>query len=429
MHLLGEVFTSEHGEAVTVLQLLTKVKISLSEIDAYLNEYGNRLNSIDFLNVTQQQEINILKSQVQTLQTNVSNLQLTVGDYLLRFQDLDIQLSGINDKITNNTSDIYNLNGLISSIQTSITNIDNQIDGINTRVDIALSSISDINENINELTTLVNNLQNTCTTLTSDLNLLASRIDALETNDTWQNDQISSLTTFTQLNTNNVSALNTLVDNINDNIAALETNDTWQNDQISSLTTFTQLNTNNINALNTLVDNISDDIDALELLIQNTNTTSYLDSANSFERSPTPLEPTNIYNLWEYPANVDTDKTLVNIQTSFSTSGDTTQITIHTPNGASSVLPTSFGSIVNPATLNIDFMYKITNNVMEWYGIYTLTIKGKYPIINYFSADTQYPHKNDKTYPLSNTHLGISFSDAKVWLQPHVKITKYILGG
>ena len=252
MYLLGEVFTSEHGEAVTVLQLLTKVKISLSEIDTYLNEYGNRLNSIEFLNVTQQQEINILKSQVQTLQTNVSNLQLTVGDYLLRFADLDIQLSVINGKITNNTTDISSLNGLVSSIQTSITNINNQlstissqIDGINTRVDIALSSISDINDNIdvinatlstqstaittlttsvNDLTTLVNNLQNTCTTLTTDLNLLTSRVTYLETNDTWQNGEISSLTTSTQLNTNNVAALNTLVGGLDERVDALENN-------------------------------------------------------------------------------------------------------------------------------------------------------------------------------------------------------------
>ena len=422
MYLLENVFTNEHGEAITVLQLLTKFKSVLSEIDTYLNEYGNRLNSIEFKNVEQDADILILKSQVASLQTKVNNIQLTLGDYLLRFQNLDIQLSVINDKITNNTSDISNLNALVSTIQTSITDINNQLNtinlqipGINTRVDIALSSISDIGDNIdvinttlstqstaittisnnvNDLTTLVNNLQNTCATLTSDLNSLTSRVLSLETNDIWQNEQISYLTTLTQLNTNNVSALNTLVGNIND------------------------------------------DIDALELLIQNSNDCFnysndcfHLESSNSFEISPTSLEPTNVYNLWEYPANVDTDKTLVNIQTSFSTSGDTTQISIHTPNGPSAILPTSFGSAVNPATLNIDFMYKITNNVMEWYGVYTLLIKGKYPIINYFSADTNYPHKETKTYPLANTHLAISFSAASIWLQPHVKITKYKLGG
>ena len=64
MYLLDNVFTSEHGEAITVLQLLTKFKSVLSEIDTYLNEYGNRLNSIEFKNVTQQQEIDILKNNL-----------------------------------------------------------------------------------------------------------------------------------------------------------------------------------------------------------------------------------------------------------------------------------------------------------------------------------------------------------------------------
>lgn len=250
MYLLNNVFTSEHGEAITVLQLLTKFKCVLSEIDTYLNEYGNRLNSIEFKNVTQQQEIDILKSQVQTLQTNISNLQLTVGDYLLRFTDLDMQLTVINGKIDSNTTDITSLNTSISSIQSSITNINNQITtitnqitGINTRIDVALSSISNLNDdvsninttlsthtntintlntNVNELTTLVNNLQNTCTTLTTDLNDLTSRVSYLETNDTWQNGQISSLTTTSQLNTNNISALNTIVGNINGDVSDLE---------------------------------------------------------------------------------------------------------------------------------------------------------------------------------------------------------------
>ena len=39
MHLLTGVFTNEQGEAITVLQLLTKFKSVLSEIDTYLNEY------------------------------------------------------------------------------------------------------------------------------------------------------------------------------------------------------------------------------------------------------------------------------------------------------------------------------------------------------------------------------------------------------
>ena len=113
MYLLGEVFTSEHGEAVTVLQLLTKFKSVLSEIDTYLNEYGNRLNHIELKNSEQDGDILILKSQVSTLQTKVNSIQLTLGDYLLRFNALDAQLSVINGKIDINISDIDFLFALI----------------------------------------------------------------------------------------------------------------------------------------------------------------------------------------------------------------------------------------------------------------------------------------------------------------------------
>ena len=98
MYLLGNVFTSEHGEAVTVLQLLTKFKIVLSEIDTYLNEYGNRLNHIELKNFEQDNDILILKAQVSTLQTKVNAIQLTLGDYLLRFNDLDVK-KNMNDVI------------------------------------------------------------------------------------------------------------------------------------------------------------------------------------------------------------------------------------------------------------------------------------------------------------------------------------------
>ena len=64
MYLLNNVFTNEHGEAITVLQLLTKFKSVLSEIDTYLNEYGNRLNTLEFTNVQHQIDINLLKNQV-----------------------------------------------------------------------------------------------------------------------------------------------------------------------------------------------------------------------------------------------------------------------------------------------------------------------------------------------------------------------------
>ena len=39
MYLLENVFTNEHGEAITVLQLLTKFKSVLSEIDTWIGDF------------------------------------------------------------------------------------------------------------------------------------------------------------------------------------------------------------------------------------------------------------------------------------------------------------------------------------------------------------------------------------------------------
>lgn len=224
MYLLEDVFTSEHGEAVTVLQLLTKFKMTLSEIDTHLNEYGNRLNSIEFKNVTQQQEIDALKSQVQTLQTNVSNLQLTVGDYLLRFTDLDMQLAVINGKITTNTTDISTLNSSLSDIQTSITNINNQlntinsqIDGINTRLDISLSSISDLNDSVDVINTTLTTLSASITTLTTSVNDLTTLVNSL------QNNLVSINESITFIN-NQISGINTSIGILDGRIDVLENN-------------------------------------------------------------------------------------------------------------------------------------------------------------------------------------------------------------
>ena len=106
MHLLENVFTSKHGEAITVLQLLTKFKTVLSEIDTYLNEYGNRLNSIELKNFDQDNDLLVLKSQVATLQTKVNSIQLTLGDYLLQLHQLDILTQTHSTQIT----DIQNVN-------------------------------------------------------------------------------------------------------------------------------------------------------------------------------------------------------------------------------------------------------------------------------------------------------------------------------
>lgn len=403
MYLLENVFTNEHGEAITVLQLLTKFKMTLSEIDKYLNEYGNRLNSIEFLNVTQQQEINILKTQVQTLQTNVSNLQLTVGDYLLRFVDLDVQLAIINGKITNNTTDISSLNVLVSSIQTSITNINNQINtinlqiaGINTRLDLAFSSISDLNDSVdtinttltshtssitsittsvNDLTTLVNSIQNTCTTLTTDLNLLTSRVAYLETNDTWQNGQISSLTTSTQLNTSNVSALNILVDGLDDRVDDLEL--------LGSENCGKLYSNSNLLGLKTAI-------------------------------------PVNTYvKLWDFPLNVDTPKRGYRLSTHFTMANINSprQILLKTPAGIKTILlPT--GTQTTIYRLDVTFIYLISAGNLEYVMTVDVTseLAGRHECI---SSAGVYLDSTVQAYPLQYDALEIS-SNNSLFLQSHI---------
>lgn len=200
MYLLENVFTNEHGEAITVLQLLTKFKTVLSEIDTYLNEYGNRLNSIEFLNVTQQQEIIILKSQVASLQTKVNNIQLTLGDYLLRFQDLDSQISVINGKIDVNISDI-------ATLKTYVNNLGIQVIGINNTLNL-------LGLTVQGHTTKITNLETTITSINSDLVDIDSSISLINT-------QLSNLAAFITDFESRLAVLETKVNNIGKNIIAI----------------------------------------------------------------------------------------------------------------------------------------------------------------------------------------------------------------
>ena len=392
MHLLGDVFTSEHGEAVSVLQLLTKFKMSLSEIDTYLNEYGNRLNSIDFKNSEQDADILILKSQVASLQTKVNNIQLTLGDYLLRFQDLDIQLGVINGKIDINISDITNLETNINNIGIQIININNTLNLLDLTVQGHTTKITNLETNVNDIGTRIININNT-------INLLDLTVQGHTTSINNLIDELSILS----LTVNNVS--NSLV-SINESITFIN---------------------NNISAINTTLGILDGRIDVLEGFVNDSTGCLELDTLNSFEISTTTLPVNTLYNLWEYPLNVDTDKTLVNIQTSFAITSESTSMTINTPNGTFLVSGIVAG-VTSPVTLNIDFMYKISNNVISYYGICTLYVSGKYPIIRVFSSSNNFPAKDDKSFPLDKSHLAISFSAATAYLQPHVKITKYKIG-
>ena len=200
MHLLGEVFTSEHGEAVTVLQLLTKFKIILSEIDIYLNEYGNRLNSIELKNFEQDNDLLVLKSQVATLQTKVNAIQLTLGDYLLRFNDLDVQLSVINGKIDINIS-------AIDTLKTYVNNLGVQIIGINNTLNL-------LGLTVQGHTTQITNLETSVSSINSDLVDIDNSIDLINT-------QLSNLATFITDFESRLSVLETKVNNIGIDIIAI----------------------------------------------------------------------------------------------------------------------------------------------------------------------------------------------------------------
>lgn len=206
MYLLTGVFTNEHGEAITVLQLLTKFKSVLSEIDAYLNEYGNRLNSIEFKNTEQDADILILKSQVATLQTKVNNIQLTLGDYLLRFNDLDIQLQVINGKITTNENDISQLQTYVNNIGTQIININNtlnllgltvqnhttQISDLKNNVDTINSTLIDVNNSIDLINTQISNLSNFITNFESRLSTLEDDVVSINNKNTSQDSTLTN---------------------------------------------------------------------------------------------------------------------------------------------------------------------------------------------------------------------------------------------
>ena len=206
MYLLNNVFTTEHGEAITVLQLLTKFKSVLSEIDTYLNEYGNRLNSIELKNTEQDGDILILKSQVATLQTKVNNIQLTLGDYLLRFNDLDIQLQVINGKITTNENDISQLQTYVNNIGTQIININNtlnllgltvqghttQITNLETSVDTINSSLIDVNNSIDLINTQISNLTNFITNFESRLSTIEDDVVSINNKNTSQDNTLTN---------------------------------------------------------------------------------------------------------------------------------------------------------------------------------------------------------------------------------------------
>lgn len=224
MYLLENVFTNEHGEAITVLQLLTKFKSVLSEIDTYLNEYGNRLNSIELKNSEQDADILILKSQVASLQTKVNNIQLTLGDYLLRFNDLDGQLSVINSKIDINITDISNLETNVNNIGIQIININNTLNLLNLTVQGHTSSISSLDTNLNLLNDNVASISTNVSSHTTAINNLTEELTTISlTVNNLQNSIVSINESVTFIN-NQILTINTSIENLDDRVNILENN-------------------------------------------------------------------------------------------------------------------------------------------------------------------------------------------------------------
>ena len=206
MYLLENVFTNEHGEAITVLQLLTKFKSVLSEIDTYLNEYGNRLNSIELKNVEQDGDILILKSQVASLQSKVNNIQLTLGDYLLRFTHLEVEINTINNKLSTNENDILQLQTYVNNMGTQIININNTLN----LIDLTVQGH----------TTQITNLETSITSINSDLVDIDSSISLINT-------QLSNLSNF-------ITNFESRLSNIEDDVVSIINKNTSQDNTISN---------------------------------------------------------------------------------------------------------------------------------------------------------------------------------------------------
>ena len=236
MYLLENVFTNEHGEAITVLQLLTKFKNVLSEIDTYLNEYGNRLNAIELKNFEQDNDLLVLKSQVATLQTKVNNIQLTLGDYLLQLHQLDnltqthsSQITDIQNVNQSQGLQLINLNSKtlehdlkISDLETNVSNINNSLININNSIGDMLLQLLQLDVLTQTHTTQISNLQNDNTTQTTQITNLSQMITNIEQRLSDLEPIVNTITNNVQTITNNIQNIDTSITSLNSRVTILE---------------------------------------------------------------------------------------------------------------------------------------------------------------------------------------------------------------
>ena len=414
MYLLENVFTNEHGEAITVLQLLTKFKMTLSEIDTYLNEYGNRLNSIEFLNVTQQQEINILKSQVATLQTKVNSIQLTLGDYLLRFNDLDVQLSVINGKIDINISDI-------DTLKTYVNNLGVQVIGINNTLNL-------LGLTVQGHTTKITNLETSVTSINSDLVDIDNSISLINT-------QLSNLSVFIVDFESRLAVLETKVNNIGIDIITINNLFNVLDLTVQGHTTqITNLEGDILTINNKNVDqdtNLSNH-DARITLLENVSNAGVLntficDASPNTAPESVEIPPNTFTDLFTFPTVLG-EKGCIKCDFSCNLLRNAVaDLSFKLP---SEIRPVTIPAGTNTTQVHIEiiFDYKVQTSSIQpriWYwGIIKITYDEK-TLIKHIGSSNAYPHSKMEPLPYTNRVCSFAFSNT-LRLVKNFKITKYL---
>lgn len=236
MHILDNVFTTEHGEAITVLQLLTKIKTSISQIDEVLNTYLMRLDAIDTVNNTQNTDILVLKGNVDLLKSQVANIFTSLGDYLLQLQQLDIltqthssQITDIQNVNQNQGLQLINLNSKsiehelkILGLETNVTNINNSLNNINNSIGDILLQLLQLDMLTQTHTSQISDLQNVNTTQTSQITNLSQMITDIEQRLSDLEPIVSTLTTNVQTLTTNMQNINTSINSLDARVTILE---------------------------------------------------------------------------------------------------------------------------------------------------------------------------------------------------------------
>lgn len=150
--LLVTEFTTERGEAFTVLQLLKRLRNAIIQIDRILFEHQGRIEELEI--------------DVEKLKDDVENIYAELLIINNRLDNIDIRLDNIDSKI-------LNIENSINDIEIKITDIEENIDNIENNIDNIEINITDINNTINNITDLIAGI-------TTDITDINNKIDALQ---------------------------------------------------------------------------------------------------------------------------------------------------------------------------------------------------------------------------------------------------------